>query len=253
MSDFNVSGRVAVVTGSAQGIGRAIVERLSAAGAEVVGLDLSGADYSCDMREIDQIRSALADVVARRGGALDILVNNAGRGCHTPPDELTPKELRDVLDVNVAGYFFAAQAAYGAMRTHGGSIINVSSIAATSALGRGNLAYSMSKAAIEQMTRELAVEWASSGVRVNAVAPCQVRTEGFLPLLNDPNLDSGDVGRRMLGGIPIGRLAEPGEIAAAVHFLASDAASFITGTVLPVDGGNLALNAGGTVGERRRQ
>jgi len=251
MSDFDLSGRVAVVTGSAQGIGRAVITRLRAAGATVAGLDLAGEDYQCDMSDVDQIRSTFAEI-ASRYERLDILVNNAGISSHTPPDELSAAELDTVLDVNVSGYFFAAQTAYPLIAVRGGSVVNIGSIAGSSALGRGNLAYSISKAAIEQMTRELAVEWACSGVRVNAVAPCQVRTEGFAPLLNDPGLDGGSVGERMLRGIPMGRLAEPEEIAAAVHFLSSDAASFITGAILPVDGGNLALNAGGSVGQEQR-
>jgi NAD(P)-dependent dehydrogenase (short-subunit alcohol dehydrogenase family) len=95
------------------------------------------------------------------------------------------------------------------------------------------------------MTRELAIEWATSGIRVNAIAPCQVRTEGFQPLLDE---DGGSPGERFLRGIPLGRLAEPEDIASATLFLASPAASFITGVVLAVDGGNQAMNAGATVG-----
>lgn len=250
MKDFDLSGRVAVVTGAAQGIGQAVAGRLRGAGAQVVGLDLRGSDVVCDVGDAEQVRTVMGEV-AQLYGRLDVLVNNAARGSHTLPHELTPDELHAVLNVNVAGYFFAAQAAYALMRSRGGSIVNLSSIAGSTALGRGNFAYSVSKAAVEQMTRELAVEWAGSGVRVNAVAPCQVRTPGFAPLLTDHRLDSGSVGDRMLHGIPLGRFAEATDIAAAVHFLASDAASFITGVVLPVDGGNLALNAGGTVGSRQ--
>jgi NAD(P)-dependent dehydrogenase (short-subunit alcohol dehydrogenase family) len=246
----DLTGRVAVVTGAAQGIGLAVTQRLRAAGAQVVGFDLAGADIACDVGDSATFERGLQEVAAQHG-RLDVLVNNAGLGTHTLPHELTDEEFARVLRVNVGGCFFGARAAFAAMRGRGGSIVNISSIAGSTALGRGNFVYSVSKAAIEQLTRELAVEWAAAGVRVNAVAPCQVRTPGFAPLLQDQRLDAGHVGPRMLRGIPLGRLAEAQEIAAGVHFLASDAASFITGVVLPVDGGNLALNAGGTVGTIR--
>jgi NAD(P)-dependent dehydrogenase (short-subunit alcohol dehydrogenase family) len=244
----SLAGRVAIVTGAAQGIGAATAERLRAAGAEVIGFDLRGSDVTCDVGDFAALRAAI-DHVAATAGRLDVLVNNAGRGSHTLPHELEVEEFEAVLSTNVGGYFFAAQAAFPHLRATRGCIVNISSTAATSVLGRGNFAYSISKAAIEQMTRELAVEWATTAVRVNAVAPCQVRTPGFQALLGDPRLDEGHLGVRVLAGIPLGRLAEPDDVAAAVHFLVSEDASFVTGSVLAVDGGNLALNAGGTPGD----
>ncbi|MDT4915189.1 MAG: hypothetical protein QOC66_4317 [Pseudonocardiales bacterium] len=257
---FGLANQVTVVTGAGRGIGRAIALRLAGAGAEVIGLDLAGADetsaaihagggrassYVCDMGRVEQVRSVF-DAIASTTDGIDVLINNAALGSHTPPLELTRASLIRLVDVNVGGYFFAAQAAFPLLTARGGgSIVNISSIAGSSALGRGNLPFSMTKAAIEQMTRELAIEWATSGIRVNAIAPCQVRTEGFQPLLDE---DGGSPGERFLRGIPLGRLAEPEDIASATLFLASPAASFITGVVLAVDGGNQAMNAGATVG-----
>jgi NAD(P)-dependent dehydrogenase (short-subunit alcohol dehydrogenase family) len=151
--------------------------------------------------------------------------------------------------VNVTGCFLCAQAAGRRMiaRGEGGAIINMSSIAGSSALGRGNFAYSVSKGAVNQFTRELAIEWAPYRIRVNAIQPCQVLTPALQSLIDDPQFDSDSLVATFLRGIPLGRLAQPEDIAAAALFLASDAASMITGALLPVDGGNLAMNAGGTV------
>jgi len=130
-------------------------------------------------------------------------------------------------------------------RGRGGCIVNVSSIAGSSALGRGNFVYSVAKGGINQFTRELAVEWSPHGIRVNAIQPCQILTPALRRILADPRLDPETIKDRFLRGIPLGRLGEPDDVAKAAVFLASDAAAFITGVMLPVDGGNLALNAGG--------
>ncbi len=127
----------------------------------------------------------------------------------------------------------------------GGSIINIMSIAGVSALGRGNLTHSMNKGAVGMLTRELAVEWAKHGIRVNAILPCQVLTEGFQKWLDSPAFDPALMDK-FLTGIPMNRLAKPEEMAGPAVFLASDAAAMVTGVLLPVDGGNLALNAGGS-------
>ncbi|GAA1265085.1 SDR family NAD(P)-dependent oxidoreductase [Sphaerisporangium rubeum] len=266
---FRLDGRVLVVTGSGQGIGRAIGARAAERGATVVGLDrdaghgqkaadalaATGAEAAflqCDMADPDQIEAAF-ERIADRYGQVDILVNNAAAGSHTPPADLTLDEWQHVVDVNVTGYLLAAQAAGALMIAggRGGSIVNMSSIGGSSALGRGNFAYSITKGAVNQLTRELAVEWAAYGIRVNAIQPCQVRTEGIGSLLADQRFDGGKVENRFVAGIPLGRLAEPSDIAAVAVFLGSDAAGFVTGVILPVDGGNLALNAGGTIGSAR--
>jgi len=255
---FRLDDTVAVVTGSASGIGRAIVVALAEAGADVVGLDLAAEEAArvaavglrCDVSSADSVETAFAEVDARLG-RVDVLVNNAVAPVpRVYPEELTVGDWQAALDVNLTGYFLCAQAAGRRMiaRGEGGAIVNVSSIASMSALGRGNFAYSASKGGVNQLTRELAIEWAPHRIRVNAILPCQTRTPKLQEILDHPNVQAQSVLADILRGIPLGRFGEPEEVAAAALFLVSDAASMITGALLPVDGGNLALNAGGTVG-----
>ncbi len=262
---WSLAGRVVVITGFGKGIGGATALVCAEAGARIVGLEIdesagramvdrlrrSGAEAEfvpTDMGQPAAIRSAFAHI-ADTIGRVDVLVNNAALGMHTRPEDFDLDEWSRVLQVSVTGYALAAQAAGRLMiRNGGGSIVNVSSIAGLSALGRGNFAYSVAKGGVNQLTKELAVEWAPHRIRVNAVAPCQVRTDSLQTLLTDARFDGGNVEDRFVRGIPLGRLATAEDIADAIFFLASDAARFITGVVLPVDGGNMALNAGGTVG-----
>ena len=186
----------------------------------------------------------------RSFGRIEILVNNVGVGHRSRPEELSLEDWQRVLRVNLDGTFLCSMAAGRRMiPRRAGSIVSVSSIAGSSALGRGNFVYSVTKGGINQLTRELAVEWAPWGIRVNAVQPAQILTPGMrerLVEMKDPLASGRKIVERMLEGIPLGRFGEPEEVAKAAVFLASDAASFITGHVLPVDGGNLALNAGGS-------
>jgi NAD(P)-dependent dehydrogenase (short-subunit alcohol dehydrogenase family) len=260
----DLTGRTALITGGAAGIGLAAARLLGNFGAAIAIIDIRERElheaverlnaegvrtggWAGDISEEDAVDS-LIDRISREFGPIDILVNNAGFGSHTLPENLDMQEWRRVIGVNLTGSFLVARAVARKLLAagRGGSIVNLSSIAGSSALGRGNTCYSIAKAGVLQMTRELAVEWAGAGIRVNAIQPCQVNTAAFAGWVNSPDSPEAALLARMLRGIPLGRLAEAEDIAAAIHFLVSDAASMITGVALPVDGGNLALNAGGT-------
>ncbi len=154
--------------------------------------------------------------------------------------------LQQVFQNLVFGRFLMCQEAGRRMLAAGrGSIVNIGSLASQSALGRGHIAYSMAMGAVVQMTRELSTEWASRGVRVNAILPAQVVNPGVEKrMAADPTLKD-----KWLTGIPRGRLGQPTDIQGLVVLLASDASDWITGTLIPMDGGNLAMNAGGSIGK----
>jgi NAD(P)-dependent dehydrogenase (short-subunit alcohol dehydrogenase family) len=263
---FDLSGRPAVVTGGASGLGRSIAVGLARFGASVTigDIDLEGARatadlaraeggqalaVACDVSDPVQVERLFATAAAEHG-PVRILVNDAFRPPHREHPERFPLERwQEGLEVSLTGYFLCAREAGRRMIEAGlgGSIVNISSIAGTSALGRGNFVYSVAKHGIEGLTRELAIEWARWGIRVNAIRPCQFETPGLQPLLRDP----GDAARAMVErfrqGIPLGRLGQPDEMVGPVVFLASDASSMVTGVMLPVDGGNLAMNAGASL------
>lgn len=262
MSD---QGRLLVVTGSAQGIGRATALAAAAAGMRVVGLDIDrvgGEDTAraiaerggvpwfrrCDVSDQASLEEGFR-FVADEAGPIDVFVNSAAVLLHEAPETISRRQWDLVIDVGLSGAVFAAQQAGRSMigSGRGGVIVNLSSIAGLAAMGRGNLAYSVAKAGLIAATRELAVEWASYGIRVNAIAPSQVDTEGFRDLVRDAGVGDGAFVPRALGGVPLGRLATTDDVVAAILFLTSDAAGFITGITLPVDGGSLALHAGGSL------
>jgi len=260
---FDLTGRSALVTGACGPIGRAICHGLAGFGAAVAVVDHPVQDIAALVAELEAAGHRamgyaldLVDAAAAPGavdaaldafGSLEILVNNAGVNLKCDLAASTIESWNEMWAVNVTSAFALARAAAAAQERSGGplSIVNTSSIAAASALGRGNIGFSATKAALNALTRELAIEWGRRGIRVNAVQPCQVQIPGF------DELGQSNAGRdtiaRMVSGIPLGRFAVPDEIVGAVVFLASDAAAMVSGTVIPVDGGNLALNAGGTV------
>jgi NAD(P)-dependent dehydrogenase (short-subunit alcohol dehydrogenase family) len=266
-SVFDLNNRIAIVTGGAGGIGRATCKQLGSFGArialldinpksmddaaaELKGLDIDVQTYVCNAGVESEVDATYARV-AKEMGTPDILINNAAAGIHTPPQDTTLQEWDGVIALSLTGYFLNARAfsrlVIAAKKP--ATIVNIASIAGSSAIGRGNFAYSVAKGGVIQMTRELAIEWATLGIRVNAIQPCSVNTPGWRAWVESEGEAARKLNDHLLKGIPLGRVAEPEDIAHAVHFLASEASSMVTGVILPVDGGNLAFNAGGTLGK----
>lgn len=248
---FDLTDRRAVITGAASGIGRAAALGLVEAGVQVLVADLNveGLRSVCaemgeagskahamrldvtSQQDIDQ----LAEVAKERMGGADILINAAGTNIRGPALEVSDGEIEKVLTVNLTGVLRCCRAVGRLMvEQRKGSIINLSSIMGTVA-NTGILAYVTSKGGVSQLTRALAVEWAPYNVRVNAVGPGYCRTPFIEPILRDAAAVA-----RIEARTPMGRLAEPDEIVGPILFLASDAASYVTGTVLFVDGGYTA-------------
>jgi NAD(P)-dependent dehydrogenase (short-subunit alcohol dehydrogenase family) len=246
---FDIQGQVALVTGAARGLGRTIALALAEAGADVaLGLRDAGAGgdvaaeiealgrralpLQMDMGQAGQIAPAV-DAATRHFGRLDILVNNAGIAPGNPAEDVLEEDLDATLAINLKGTFLASQAAGRIMIRQGsGTIINIGSQAGAVALP-GESVYCMTKAAIAHLTRCLAVEWGRHGIRVNAVAPTFIDTPGTEPALSDPEFRA-DVIERIAA---LHRIGEPVEVAGVVVFLASPAASLITGETILIDGG----------------
>lgn len=252
---FKIAGRTAVITGGARGIGRAIAETFAEAGAKVIILDRDDREgqavtaelnalhpdasffHAVDVTDEEQVQD-VASEIASIHGAVDILINNAGIVSNAPFAEIGIRQWQEVVNVNLGGTFLCMQAFGGRMvKAKRGAIVNISSICGdVAAVPQSQTAYDASKAGVNQLTRSLAAEWARHGVRVNAVAPGYVATD--MTLAGRQNQMCYKTWIRMT---PMARLAEPREIAHAALFLASDAASFITGTVLMADGGYTAI------------
>lgn len=226
-----------LVTGHRQGIGLAVAEAFQAQGARVYGLDLPSHDLSA----LDKIQGWVDEVLAAEG-RVDVLVNNAGITCFGSVLEATPEELERVLAVNLKAPILLMKAVLPSMLAQGrGAIVNNASDQAL--VGKRDAAiYGASKAALAQLTKSAALDWGARGVRVNCVAPGSTDTpmlRGVLKILSERDQTGAlaDSEAVYTAAIPLGRFAAPREIAAVIVFLASDAASFITGAVIPVDGG----------------
>jgi NAD(P)-dependent dehydrogenase (short-subunit alcohol dehydrogenase family) len=258
---FDLTGKVAVVSGAARGMGRAMSLALAEAGADLVLADLNAEGVRqtrdeverrgrkavaaiCDVSNVEQVRDLFARV-DHELGRVDFLANVAGEAVLAKPEEITIAQIQFVLQNLVVSRFYCCQEAGRRMLAAGrGSIVNIGSLASITALGRGHIAYSMAMGAVAQMTRELSTEWSGRGVRVNAILPAQVVNPGLEQrMAADPGLRD-----RFLSGIPAGRMGQPDDIRGLAVFLASDASAWITGALIPMDGGNLAMNAGGTRG-----
>jgi NAD(P)-dependent dehydrogenase (short-subunit alcohol dehydrogenase family) len=257
---FDLTDKVAVVTGAARGMGRAMATALAEAGADVMLVDRNeeGAGQTAAsiakmgrraaVATLDVSEPAAVRELFRRldgeFGRIDFLGNVAGEAILGKPETIALEDIERVWRNLVLGRFCACQEAGRRMLAAGtGSIVNIGSLASTTALGRGHIAYSMAMGAVAQMTRELSTEWSSSGVRVNAILPAQVLNPNLEErIAQDPRLRD-----QFLSGIPAGRLGQPEDIKGLAVFLASDSSRWITGALIPMDGGNLAMNAGGSV------
>lgn len=248
---FDLSTKVAVVTGAARGLGQAAAVGLATYGADVAAIDLAAETCADTCREIETLgrtcRTYACDVADEKGveaavsritadfGKIDILVNIAGITARIPTPEMPPATVRRLTEVNYYGTFWMCQAVGKVMLAQGsGNIVNMSALGGGFlGTGRGNAAYSATKGAIAALTKELACEWGTQGIRVNAVAPCWFQT-----MMNSTSIFANKhFMDQVMTKLPMKRIGQPRELVGPIVFLASEASSMITGLILPVDGG----------------
>ena len=248
LPSFDLTGRVAIVTGSSRGIGEGLAHALAAAGASVavtarsisdaerVAADITAAGgtatpHVVDVTDVASVQGAI-DAIAEQHGGIDVFVANAGLGDNAPALEVTEHDWDRMMDVNLKGAFFSVQAAARHMVESGsGRVIVISSQASLVGI-RDHVAYSASKGGVNQMIRVLALEWAPHGVTVNGVAPTFIYTPGPAERLDDPAYRQDVIDR-----IPVGDVGAIADVAGAVVYLASDAGRMVNGSILTVDGG----------------
>jgi NAD(P)-dependent dehydrogenase (short-subunit alcohol dehydrogenase family) len=251
---FDLTGRLAVVTGAARGLGQAAAVGLAMHGADVASIDLNlercdetvreivalgrrAVAYACDVSDESAVHAAV-EAIHRDFGRIDLLVNVAGITARIPTTDIDSATVRRLTEVNYLGTFWMCrEVARFMLAQGGGNIVNMSALGGgLLGMGRGNAAYCSTKGAIAALTRDLACEWADKGIRVNAVAPCWFQT--------DMNATSIFANKRFMDQVrsklPMGRIGMPTDLVGPIVFLASDASSMITGLVLPVDGGAAA-------------
>ncbi len=256
---FDLTGKVAMVTGAAGNMGGAISSVFADAGADLllVDIDSDGLTKTAeelrrpgkrvitrpgDITDIQQIKEVF-ELLDREYGRIDILANVAGPAKIGAPEDIDLEAVQYTIhNIAISRFFCCQQAGRRMLQAGKGSIISICSVAGIAANGRSHIPYSMAMAAVGQMTRELSTEWSSRGIRVNAIVCGQIRNKALEKRMEaDPRLR-----KNFLRGIPMGRLGEKEDIKGLALLLGSEASSFITGALIPLDGGNLAKNAGGS-------
>lgn len=256
---FDIKNRKGIIFGAAGGIGSVLSDHFARFGADLALVDFQekavtkvsnqikahgqrAIGATCDVNRVEDVDRVVAESVAFLGG-LDFVINLAVKQKLNPIVQMSQEQFDETIHTSLGGGFLVSRAIGKILidQGRGGSLVHFSSTAGASALGRGTGAYAAAKGGMNALVRELAVEWGPAGIRVNAIAPCQVKTPLLDSVLNNPNLEDRDTMLgRMLAKIPLGRLAEPIDLVGPCLFLVSEASAMVNGHVLYVDGGYMA-------------